>query len=182
MSGKYNFILKSDDRQRDLPPKLIIGQHEAEPVARVLLKFLAFLFFYRERLQIEPQLHNDNIPFVPDLAQLDYELRPVFWVECGDCGTSKLNKLAVKMPDAEIWIIKRSPAEAEHLFQAMAKAELRRGHYGLLGLDPEMFDEMVNLLAFRNEVYWVAADFEEGNLQFDFNGLWFDAPFKVLKY
>ena len=182
MSAKYTFDLSSEERRRALPGKIIVGQGENESARQVLLKFLAFVLFHRDRLQIEPRLPDDNIPFDPDLVQLDYELRPRLWVECGDCGTGKLNKLAVKVPEAEIWIMKRSRAEAEELHQAMAKAELRRGRYGVIGLDAEMFDEMCRLLAARNQFYWVGGDFDPPQMKFDFNGLWFDTPFTLLRF
>lgn len=182
MSGKYSFDLKSEERRRPLPGKIIVGQKENEGVKHVLLKFMAFVLFHRERLQIEPRLLDDNIPFEPDVIQLDYSLRPALWVECGECGVGKLHKLAVKVPDAEIWVVKRSPVDAENLFRAMAKEELRRDRYGIIGLDPAMFDEMCALLRPRNALVWFSGEFDPPRLQFDFNGLWFDTGFTVLKF
>lgn len=182
MSGKYSFDLKSEERRRPLPPKIIVGQKENEGVNHVLLKFMAYVLFHRERLQIEPRLLDDNIPFEPDVIQLDYSLRPALWIECGECSVGKLHKLAVKVPDAEIWVVKRSPADAENLFRAMAKEELRRDRYGIIGLDPAMFDEMCALFRPRNELAWFSGEFDPPRLQFDFNGLWFDASFTVMKF
>ena len=182
MNAKYSFHLRSQDRKRDLPGKIIIGQSSTETLAHVVLKLLAYLLFYRDRLQIEAGLHQDSIPFVPDLVQLDYELRPALWVECGDCGAAKLHKLAVKAPDCEIWVVKRSRAEVETLLQSMAKLELRRNRYQLVGFDHDMFEEMVGLVRSRNEVFWVNGTFDPPQLQFDFNGLWFDAPFHVATF
>jgi len=182
MSAKYNFNLRSEDRRRDLPRKLILGQGETETVPHVMLKLLGFILFFRERLQIETVLHDDSIPFTPDLVQLDYELRPALWVECGECGVNKLHKLAVKVPEAEIWVMKRSVAEAQHLLAAMAKGELRRDRYNVLALDSAMFEELCAQLRPRNELLWVKADFDEHTMQFDFNSLWFDAPFQVLRF
>lgn len=179
MGGKYNFELRSEDRRRDLPHKIIIGQHDTETPVHVALKLLGYLLFYRERLLIEPSLHNDDIPFVPDLFEMDYSLKPVLWVECGECTTQKLNKLAVKVPEAKIWVLKRSVAESEQLIQWMTKADLRRQRYHIIGFDEEMFDEMLGLLHTRNELFWVSGEFDPPTLQFDFNGLWFDAPFTV---
>jgi hypothetical protein len=125
---------------------------------------------------------DDSIPFEPALVQLDYSLRPVFWVECGECGVGKLHKLAVKAPEAEIWILKRTLDEAEALHHAMAREELRRGHYGILALDPAMFDEMCGLLAPRNALTWFHGEFDPPQLQFEFNGLWFDTNFSVLRF
>jgi uncharacterized protein YaeQ len=182
MSGKFSFTIASEDKKRDLPGKIIIGQQAPETITHVVLKFLGFLLFYRERMQIETNLHIDSIPYVPDLAQLDYELRPALWIECGECNVNKLHKLAVKIPDAEIWIVKKSQAAAEEMFRQMAKADLRRDRYGLIGFDGEMFDEVCSLMRSRNEVFWLGGEFDPGNVQFEFNGLWFDAPVNVLKF
>ena len=183
MSAKYSFNLATEDRRRaDLPRKILIAQHDAETVAEVTLRLLAFLIFWRPRLQLETNLHQDDIPFVPDLAQLDYELRPALWVECGECSVAKLDKLAVKCHDAEIWVVKRSTVEAEQLRQAMKRAELRKDRYSLLALDAEMFDEVCGLVQQRNDVTLFACEFDPPRLQFDFNGLWFDAEFSVTRF
>jgi hypothetical protein len=182
MSGRYAFSLKSEERRRPLPGKIIIGQEQTETEKHVLLKFLGYLLFFRDHIQVEPRLHDDNIPFTPDLLVLDYTMRPILWVECGECSVAKLDRLAVKVPEAEIWILKRSLEEAEQLLQAMAKAELRTNRYGLVALDLAMFDEMSGLLTQRNELTWFQGSFEPPHLQFEFNGLWFDAEFSVLKF
>lgn len=182
MSSKYSFRLSSQDRRRLLPATLTIGRQEPETTAHVLLKLLGYLIFFRERIQIEINLHMDNIPFTPDIVQLDYELRPRLWVECGECSVTKLDKLAVKVPEAEIWVLKRSIDNADHLLAAMAKEELRRNRYNVIGLDSAMFDEMVGLVSSRNELLWVAGTFDPPQLQFDFNGLWFDAPFTLTRF
>jgi len=142
MSGKYSFDLRSAERRRSLPGKIIVGQKENEGVKHVMLKFLAYVLFHRERLQIEPRLPDETIPFEPDVIQLDYSLRPSLWIECGECSVGKLHKLAVKAPEAEIWVVKCSPVDAQNLYHAMEHEELRRNHYGIVGLDPAMFDEM----------------------------------------
>lgn len=182
LSARYSFKLKSEQSSRPLPGKIIIGQSTTETPVHVLLKFLGFVLFYRERIQVETNLHMDHIPFTPDLVQLDYELQPVLWVECGECSVTKLNKLAVKVPEAEIWVIKRSPSEAEHLFRAMKKQHLRQNRYNLIGLDPDMFEELLGLLRERNELTWYRGTMDPPQFQFDFNGLWFDASFTVLRF
>ena len=100
MSAKYVFHLDSQDRQRNLPHKIILGRQETETIAHVALKFLAYVLFHRERLQVETNVNLASIPFTPDVVELDYELRPKLWVECGECGVGKLHKLAVRCPDA----------------------------------------------------------------------------------
>jgi hypothetical protein len=182
VSAKYSFQLQTADRRRLLPHKIIIGQNAPETPAHVLLRFLAYLLFFRERIQLQASLRDHDIPFVPDLVQLDYELRPVLWVECGELPITKLDRLAVKVPEAEIWLVRRSIEEVEQLGVAMRKGGLRRDRYNLLGLDAAMFDEVLGLLQNRNRVFWVNGEFDPPGLRFDFNGLWFDAPFSLLRF
>jgi uncharacterized protein YaeQ len=182
VAGKITFNLQSRDRLRELPRRIIIGQQESETVRHVLLKLFGYVLFYRPRLQVEIDLGRDALPFLPDLVELDYELRPKLWVECGECSLSKLHKLAVKLPETEFWVIKSSEKAARDLHASMTEEEFRRDRYGIVGLDQKMFDEVCNLLQARNELFWVEGTFDPPRLQFDFNGLWFDAAFTVLRY
>lgn len=181
MANKFTFNLASDDRRRPLPHKIIIGQGVNESVRHVALKFLGWVLFYRDRLSIETDVQNDSIPFVPDLVELGYDMRPLLWVECGDCSTSKLHKLAVKCPEAQIWILKRSAAEAHALLQTMEKEEFRRGRYGIIAFDPEFFDEVCGLIRERNSFHWFSGSIDAGTMQFELNELWFDTPFEVFR-
>jgi len=182
MSAKHTFHLQSQDKQRELPRKIIIGQQDTETITHVVLKLFAYIIFYRPRLQVEVDLQNDALAFVPDLVELDYELRPKLWIECGECSMNKLHKLAVKLPDTEFWIVKKSESAARDLLRGMEKEEFRRGRYNIVGLDAAMFNEVSGLIQPRNEMFWVSASFDPPTMQFDFNGLWFDASFTVLHY
>jgi hypothetical protein len=181
LANKFTFQLRSEDRRRPFPHKVIIGQGINESVRHVAFKFLSYLLFYRDRLQVETDVQNDNIPFVPDLAMLGYDMRPLLWVECGECTVSKLHKLAVKCPEAEIWVVKRSRADAEHLLAAMEKEELRRGRYAVIAFEPEFFDEVCGLIKERNELHWFDGGFDPAEMRFELNGLWFDTAFEVLR-
>lgn len=182
MSGKYSFRLRSEDPRRSLPGSLIIGQSDTETARHVLLKLLAFLWFYEDGLRIEPRLHDDNIPFRPDLVRLDYQLRPRLWVECGECSVEKLDRLAVKVNEAEIWVVKRSPADIEQLTAGMRKHGLRTDRYQLVCFEPGAFDEALAHLHPRNDLFWVGANAEFPSLQFDLNGLWFDLALTIHRF
>lgn len=179
MSTRFSFRLQSPDPRRDLPHKLLLAQEYEEAPVDVLLRLLGYLLFFRERLEVTANLHNDNIPYRPDLVQLDYQLRPVLWVECGDCALDKLDRLAVKAPEAALWVLQRGPEQAGALLQAMAKAGLRRQRYQVLAFDAVMIEEMLGLLEPRNAVFWVESTLDPPRLQFEFNGLWFDHEFSV---
>ena len=45
-----------------------------------------------------------------------------------------------------------------------------------------MFDEMCKLLGTRNAFTWFTGEFDPPHLQFEFNGLWFDSAFTVLRF
>ena len=54
MSSRFAFHVESqDNRRRDLPERVFIGRKETETTKHVLLKFLGFVLFHRERLRIE---------------------------------------------------------------------------------------------------------------------------------
>ncbi len=182
LAAKFTFQCTSEDRRRPLPHKILFGLGLNETGRHIVLKFLAWVLFYRERLTIETDVQNDSIPFVPDLCQLGYDMRPMLWVECGECSVGKLHKLAVKCPEAELWVVKRSPADVEQLLRSMAKEELRRNRYGLISFDPEVVDELIGLLQERNTFHLFRADFEERQLQFEFNQLWFETTFEVARF
>jgi len=182
MANKFSFHLSSDDRRRSLPNRIIIGLGFNETVRHVALKFLAWVLFHRERIQIDADVQNDAIPYVPDVVELGYDMRPRLWVECGECSPAKLHKLAVKCPEAEIWIVKSSPAEAAALLQTMHKEEFRKDRYGVIALEPGMVDEVCNLLRERNTFHWFRGDFDPPHLQFELNGLWFDHGFEISRH
>lgn len=184
MGARHVFNLRSADPRRRLPVKILLVQAETETYIHILLKILAFLMFHRDRLLMEPSLDDEHLLYRPDLAHLDYEGRITLWVECGECSVEKLDRLAVKAPYGEIWSVKKSPEEAAELIQRMARARLRTGRYGVLGLDTSMIEELTSLATPRNDITWHRCRFEEpqGVLQFEFNGLWFESEFSVGRF
>lgn len=182
MAAKFTFQCSSDDGRRPLPHKILFGLGLNETARHIVLKFMAWVLFHRERLMVETSVQNDSIPFVPDLCQLGYDMRPALWVECGDCSVAKLHKLGAKCPEAEIWVVKASLAEVQSLMRSMAREELRTDRYDLLALDPETVGELIGLIRERNEFHLHRADPEDKRLQFEFNGLWFDTTYETLRF
>ena len=182
MSAKFSFNLTGQDSRRKFPTKIIIGQADTETIIHVGLKLLGYLIFFRERIQLETRVPSDAIPYVPDLVQLDYELRPRLWVECGECSIAKLDKLAVKAPEAELWVLKKSFAAAEETIAAMRKEGLRTNRYKIMGLDGELFTEMCEVIESRNDLFWVKMCDDPSELHFDLNAFWFEMPFRVMHF
>jgi hypothetical protein len=63
----------------------------------------------------------------------------------------------------------------------MEKEELRRGRYGVIALDADFFQEFCGLVRERNEFHWFDGGIDPGEARFEFNGLWFDIGFEVLR-
>ena len=182
MSARHVFNLRSEDRRRVLPVKVLMVQREAETFRQILVKLFAYLLFHRERILLEPSLEDAMLSFRPDIAQLDYEGRIVLWIECGDCPIDKLDRLAVKAPYGEIWVVRGSPEEAENLWRQARQRGLRRGRYGIVGFDPALLEEVMEVAVARNDVVWYRGTFDPPKMQFEFNGLWFESEFLVLRH
>ena len=159
-----------------------MGKSDSEELDIIVLRLLGYLMFYGEHMLIDTHLHDHSIPFVPDIVRMNYLGHPEFWAECGDCNAKKLNRIAVKAPDAEIWILKRSEEEAEKILKSITKAKLRKGRYQIIGFQNEMIDHFESLLTSRNEIFWMPAEFEPPRIQMDFNGNWIDEPFTLFHY
>jgi hypothetical protein len=177
VSAKYSFRLSSEIKTHPLPGKILIGQGLLETAESVFLKLLARVVFSRERLQLDPRLHDENIPFNPSLVQLDYEMRPALWIECGECPVTRINKLAVKAHEAEIWIVLGSTTAVADLTREMAKHGLRRNRYHLLGFEESLIEELKSLLRSSNTFTLFHLNLLQPNIQFEFNELWFDSNF-----
>jgi len=179
---KISFQLESQTTRVPLPHKILMGKSDNEGINVIVLRLLGYLMFFGEHMLIDTHLHDHNIPFVPDLVRMNYEGHPEFWAECGDCNAKKLNRLAVKVPEAEIWVLRRSPEEAEKIHRSIPKAKLRKGRYHVIGFQPAMIDHLEELLTSRNEIFWMPAEFEPPQIQLDFNGHWIDETFTLLHY
>lgn len=179
---KFSFRIECEDTRLGLPEKLVIGRDQDEAIVHVVLKALGFLIFFRERLQIGGHLFNDNIPFVPDLLQLDYEGHPLFWAECGESDPQRLKKIVAKAPRGEVWWLRERQGDFERMSGALKKAGVRPGRVRMLAFPDELVDGLCQNLAARNEVYWMPASFEPPALQFDFNSEWIESDFALGDY
>ncbi|MBL9137070.1 MAG: YaeQ family protein [Verrucomicrobiales bacterium] len=182
MRARYVFNLRSDQERRPLPSKLLLVQRETETLTHLLLKLFGYLLLYRDRLQMEPSLDDECLTYLPDMVHLDLQGRIDLWVECGECQVSKLDRLAVKAPYGEIWVFKRSTAAAEELARQMAREGLRRSRYTIVGFEEAMLAEIQALCGVRNDVVWYKSSIEPARMQFEFNGLWFESEFVVIKH
>jgi uncharacterized protein YaeQ len=182
MHARYVFNLASRERRRELPPKILLVQRETETLRHILLKLFGYVLFHRERVQLEARLDDHYLQYTPDVVQLDYQGRIALWVECGECGVEKLDRLAVKAPYAEIWVVKASASAARDLLHQMERQKLRRERYRIVALDAGMLEEVAGLVTARNDLVWHLGLFDPPRMQFEFNGLWFESEFEVFEH
>lgn len=179
---KFSFRIECQDSRLDVPDRLIVGRQDEESEMHIVLKALGFLFFYRGRLQIGGHLYNDNIPFIPDILQLNYEGHPTFWAECGVSDPRRLKKIVAKAPQAEVWWIRETDTEMEVMPNQLKKAGVRPGRVKLLGFPAALVKDLCRLLRAKNEIFWMPPDFFPPAIQFDFNNEWIESSFALRTY
>jgi hypothetical protein len=155
-----------------LPAQLTLLGRQTEQPTHLLLKLLAFLMLFRDRLQLEPPRPRDDLRFRPDLLELNDTGDPLLWVECGECSLAKLARLAPHVPGAEIWVFKASVGEARELRRRMAAAEIPTGRHRILGFERRAFREVLGELRPQNELCWLGQRRDPVGVEFELNGLW----------
>jgi len=178
VSTKLTFALGSDEKSRKLPSKIVISQSQNETLDHVLLKALAFVIFHSDRLRLEVDLEMPGVPFVPDLVALALDGRPELWIECGEVSLHKLEKLTLKLGDADIWIVKKSAGDVAKTVE-LARRNIRRlGRVRLLTFDPGFIPELRALASGANSLHLVKL--VPGEMaQLVFNDLWFETTLRV---
>ncbi len=176
---KFGFRIECSEPRLGIPDRLVVGRKAEESQRDVVLKLLGYLYFHRERLQLGGHLQAENIPFVPDLLQLDYEGRPRFWGECGESDPRRIRKILQKASRAEVWWIRCAGGEPE---EDLRRAGVRPGRLRFLDLPGEPLDELSRGLRARNEVFWMPPEHSPPLIQLDFNGLWIESGFRLGGY
>ena len=178
LSTKLTFALGSDEKSRKLPSKIIISQSQNETLDHVLLKALAFVMFHSERLRVEVDVELPGVPFVPDLITLALDGRPELWIECGEVSLHKLEKLTLKLGDADIWVVKKNAREVTKTVE-LARRNIRRlSRLRLLTFDQGFIPELLTLASGSNSLHLVKLVPGE-MMQIVFNDLWFETALKV---
>jgi uncharacterized protein YaeQ len=175
---KLTFALASDEKTRKLPSKIVVSQGQNETLDHVLLKALAFVMFYRDRLRLEVDVELPGVPFVPDLVALGLDGRPELWIECGEVSLHKLEKLTLKLNDTDLWLVKRTAGEVAKTLELARRNLKRLQRLRLMTFDPGFLPEMLSLATGSNSIHLVKLVPWE-LMQLNFNGLWFETALRV---
>ena len=144
---KYTFNIH-DER---IPPKLVLVQAKGESEAHIILKLLSYLMFYRQGIKIE---HRVEQHFKPDLVIEGDNFQPLLWVDCGNTAIRKLNKVATKNHDCEIYIVKENSRQLDAYYQKAQKRVKRIERVRFICFDDGFVTALVNGLQRTNDV-WV---------------------------
>jgi hypothetical protein len=117
---------------------LVLIKHANEKLEHRLMMALLWALY----LPHYPDLRVDvpiGARYRPDLVQLDFENRPVFWGEAGEVGAEKLRLLCTRYRDTHLvfakWATNLQPFAAQ--IEAALRGVQRRASIELIGFDAE---------------------------------------------
>jgi len=142
---KYTFNIHAEH----IPPKLVLEQMKGEAEAHIILKLLSYLIFYRQGMKIE---HRVEQHFKPDLVVEGANFQPVLWVDCGNTAIRKLDKVATKNHNCDIYIVKENSRQLDAYFQKAKKRVKRIERVRFICFDDGFVAALVNRLRRTNEV------------------------------
>ena len=142
---KYTFNIHAEC----IPPKLVLVQAKGESEAHIILKLLSYLMFYRQGIKIE---HRVEQHFKPDLVVEGDNFQPVLWVDCGNTAIRKLDKVATKNHNCEIYIIKENNRQLDAYYQKAQKRVKRIERVRFICFDDGFVTALVNRLQRTNDV------------------------------
>ncbi len=88
-----------------------LRKRSGESMRHVVMKWLSYILFYHDDLQIEASASQH---FKPDLVRFGEDGRvPVQWIDCGQTALQKLDKISQKNRETMIDIVKATPQELE---------------------------------------------------------------------
>jgi len=114
MQEKFTFNIEAPRFKR----KMIFFKEETESREHVVLKLMAYLLFYDERLKIEAEIGTH---YKPDLVIEGDHGVPEMWIDCGRITLKKIESLAEKFKRTKIVIVKGEKNETLSFRKQAAK-------------------------------------------------------------
>lgn len=145
MIEKFSF----DIQFKKFHKKLILVKGDVETRAHVVLKLLAYILFYDERLQVEIDL---GFHYKPDLAIPGAGYEPDLWVDCGYVSPAKVESLARKLKRARLVFIKSSEAELKQFKKLVQRRVDAFERLEFLAFEAGFVEKLAEALARSNHV------------------------------
>lgn len=156
---KFSFDIVSPKVRR----KLILVKNDSEGREHVVLKLLAYCLFYDERLRVEPDL---GMHYRPDLAVQGEHDVPEVWIDCGQIGLEKAEKLSRKLRSTRLVFIKESVQELTRFKATMDKKVEYANRIEYLAFDSGVIEQIAAQLGRSNE--WTLYDIDENTIGITF--------------
>ena len=142
--------------------KIVLVTQENETPEHLALKLAAFILFFKINPNIEISSKNPaiaNQEFKPDLVAFNEAGEISHWIECGNVATNKIEKLAKRLSNAKIILLKELPREAENMRRILNKNEVRNKEQIEIWSFPEnQFQEWIQALEESVEIYGEQSD------------------------
>ncbi len=159
MIEKFTFDIVAPRIKR----KLILVKNDSERREHVVLKLLAYLLFYDERLKIEPDL---GMHYRPDLAVEGEHGVPEVWIDCGQIALEKAEKLSRKLRSTRLIFIKESIQELQRFKATVDKKVEHAARIEYLAFDSGVIADIALQLGRSNE--WTLYEVDEHTIGITF--------------
>lgn len=145
MIEKYTFDLHFSKKHK----KLILVKNASEGRIHVLLKLLAYMLFYDERLEIEKDI---GMHYKPDLVICEPPSLPELWIDCGQISLEKVDTLSRKLKQTRIVILKRSRSELRNFTRMAAKKVSYPERIEYLAFEKSFLENLAASLQKKNQL------------------------------
>lgn len=159
MIEKFTFDIVSPKVKR----KLILVKNEGERREHIVLKLLAYILFYEERLRIEPDL---GMHYRPDLAVEGEHGVPEVWIDCGQIALEKAEKLSRKLRATRLVFVKESVQELTRFKATVDKKAEYANRIEYLAFDSGVIEQIALQLGRSNE--WTLYEIDENTIGITF--------------
>jgi uncharacterized protein YaeQ len=130
------------------PRRLIMARASGESEQHLALKLLAYLLYFDREPTIELRVGQH---YKPDLAIVDGR-DVTLWVDCGDIGPHKLDRITTSNRNAEIIVVKPDRRSA-HSFRAVTNRRIRQpARVRIVAFDDGFIGQFVSALSTRTDL------------------------------
>ena len=145
MQEKFTFNIETPRFKK----KMILFKEELESREHVVLKLLAYVIFYDERLKIEFSIGTH---YKPDLVIEGDHGVPELWIDCGKITLKKVEGVTSKFKRTKIIILKKGKTEAVSLKKLSEKRVDSFENLQFLYFDRGVVDGIADVLDRSNDL------------------------------
>lgn len=150
MIEKFTFDLQAEMPGRPkVKKKLIVVKADGETREHVVMKLIAYLIYYDDRLIIEKSV---DMHYKPDLVIPGDHGLPELWIDCGQIAVRKVESLAGKLRSSRFIILKETKREMEQFKKVIENKVQHFKSVEFLGFEPGFISGVALALDRKNEI------------------------------